>query len=160
LKNTNLASLVGQGDRPLAVFFEAPNCADCTTLHQKVLSDGATRALVKQLNNVQLNVFSDAPVTSVDGRRMTQRELASALDIGYTPSVVFYDRKGQEVFRIEGFLKTFHFQSAFDYVSSGAYLTQPNFQRYLSSRGEKLRELGFDTDIWGYQSAFPVDARP
>jgi thioredoxin-related protein len=108
------------------------------------------------MNNVQLNVYSDKPVTSVDGRRLTQKQLATELNISYTPSVVFYDVQGREVHRIEGFLKTFHFQSAFDYVLEKAYLTQPNFQRYLSSRGERLREQGYNTDIWGYKSAYPA----
>ena len=158
LDSHDLKSLVGRKGRPLALFFEAPACADCSTLHQKVLSDAATRALVEKMNNVQINVYADTPVTAVDGRRMTQKALANALDIGYTPSVVFYDEQGREVHRVEGFLKTFHFQSAFDYVLEKAYLTQPNFQRYLSARGERLREQGFDTDIWGYESAYPASS--
>ncbi len=156
IKNNDLQSLVGKENRPLAVFFEAPACEDCNIMHQKVLADPATRDLVKRMNNVQLNVFSDALVTTVDGKKTTQRKLAEALNIGFTPSVVFYDQNGREVHRIEGFLKTFHFQSAFDYVLEKAYLTQPNFQRYLSTRGQRLREQGFDTDIWGYQSAYPA----
>ena len=156
IQSADLASLIGKDDRPLAVFFEAPACAECQTTHQKVLSDAATRALVKQMNNVQINVYSDEPLIAPDGRRTTQRELARSLGIAYTPSVVFYDKDGAEVHRIEGFLKTFHFQSGFDYVLEGAYRTQPNFQRYLSARGERLREQGFDTDIWGYQSAYPA----
>jgi len=160
IKSNNLQHLAGRKNRPLAVFFEAPACQDCTIMHQKVLTDPATRSLVKGMNNVQLNVFSDAPITSVDGRQTTQRKLAEALHIGFTPSIVFYDQQGREVHRIEGFLKTFHFQSAFDYVLEKAYLTQPNFQRYLSSRGQRLREQGFDTDIWGYKSAYPANIKP
>jgi thioredoxin-related protein len=156
IQSADLPSLVGKAERPLALFFESPACADCKTMHQKILTDAATRALVKKMNNVQLNVYSDKPVTLVDGRRLTQKQLATELNISYTPSVVFYDVQGREVHRIEGFLKTFHFQSAFDYVLEKAYLTQPNFQRYLSSRGERLREQGFNTDIWGYKSAYPA----
>ncbi len=156
IKSNNLQSLVGKGNRPLAVFFEAPDCEDCKTMHQKVLVDPATRELVKRMNNVQFNVFSEAPVITVDGVKTTRRKLAEALHIGFTPSIVFYDQNGREVHRIEGFLKTYHFQSAFDYVLKKAYLTQPNFQRYLSARGQRLRQQGFDTDIWGYRSAYPA----
>jgi len=154
---SDLATLVKSSDRPLAVFFEAAPCSECETLHQRVLTDPATRAMVKRLNNVQLNIASDAVISTVDGRQMSQRDYANELNIGYTPSVVLFDSQGKEVHRIDGFLKTFHFQSAFAYVLEKAYQTQPSFQRYLSARGEKLREQGFDTDIWGYRSAYPAD---
>ncbi len=156
VRSNDLSSLIGPGKPMLAVYFESPSCEDCETLHQKVLTDPATRELVKKMNNVQLNVYSDEPIVGVDGKPVSAAALARQLDIGYTPSVVFYDSQGREVHRVEGFLKTFHFQSAFAYVLEKAYLTQPSFQRYLSSRGEQLREQGYDTDIWGYESAYPA----
>ena len=87
---------------------------------------------------------------------MSQRDYANELNIAYTPSVVLFDSKGRVVHRIDGFLKTFHFQSSLAYVIQRAYLEQPSFQRYLSARGEEIREKGFDTDIWGYKSAYPA----
>jgi len=53
-------------------------------------------------------------------------------------------------------LKTFHFQSTFAYVLEKGYVTEPSFQRYIAARGEKLREMGYDTDIWGYRSFHPA----
>ena len=54
--------------------------------------------------------------------------------------------------RIDAFLKTFHFQSVYAYVLEQAYIDEPSFQRYISARAEHLREAGYDTDIWGYDS--------
>ena len=54
--------------------------------------------------------------------------------------------------RIDAFLKTFHFQSVYAYVLDKAYLEVPEFQRYISARADHIREAGFDTDIWGYDS--------
>ena len=34
-----------------------------------------------------------------------------------------------------------------DYVASGAYLTQPNFQRYIDERADHLRELGIEVNL-------------
>ena len=62
------------------------------------------------------------------------------------------DREGQEVMRIGAFMKTFHFQSVYAYVLEQAYLEQPSFQRYIEARADHIREAGFDTDIWGYES--------
>ena len=83
-------------------------------------------------------------------RRRVRR--ARELGIDYTPSVVFFDRSGKEVMRISAFVKTFHFQSVYAYVLERAYLHEPEFQRYISARADHIREAGFDTDIWGYES--------
>ena len=139
-----------------AVYFESAGCEDCRLLHEKVLSDAPTRELVKKMVNVQMDINSDQPVKTVEGLTLSQRDYARRLNIGYTPSVVFYDPQGKEVHRIDGFLKTFHFQSSLAYVLEQGYLSQPSFQRYISERGEKLRALGFDTDIWGYESFHPA----
>ena len=52
--------------------------------------------------------------------------------------------------RIDAQMRTFHVQSVFDYVLSGSYKTELNFQRYISARADKIREKGIDVDIWAY----------
>ena len=148
-----LDQLVGLDDKPLAVFFESPDCENCRITHEKILSDAPTRSLVKQTNSVQFDINSDQLITTPAGDRIGVSDWATQLGITYSPSVVFFDRKGHEVMRIGAFLKTFHFQSVFAYVLEEGYLQEPSFQRYISARGERIREQGFDTDIWGYQSS-------
>lgn len=142
--------------RYLAVYFEAPGCEQCEILHKRVLTDAPTRKLIHDMDNVQVSIYSDKPIITPSGESLSQQQFATQLNIVYTPSVVFFNNSGEEVFRIEGFLKTFHFQSSLAYVLEQGYLSEPSFQRYISARGEKLREMGFDTDIWGYKSAFPA----
>ena len=154
--NYDLPSLLNRG-KPLAVFFEAANCDECRVLHERVLTDAPTRKLLTRLNNVQLDVMSERELVTPQGRSMSHKDYARQLDIGYTPSVVFFDEQGEEVFRIDGFLKTFHFQSSVDYVLEKGYIEQPSFQRYIAARGERLREQGYDTDIWGYESFHPAE---
>lgn len=157
LNNNDLASILTKADKPLAIYFESADCAECETMHNRVLTDVPTRQLVNEMNNVQLDVHSDSLLITVDGQQLSLRDYAKQLNIGYTPTVVLFDNQGKEVHRIEGFMKTFHFQSSLAYVLEQAYLSQPNFQRYISARGEKLRAQGYDTDIWGYESSYPVD---
>lgn len=152
LDESNLQKVVMASKQPLAVYFEAAVCAECKTLHERILQDDATRKLVLQANNVQLNVASDRKITTPDGRRTTPRQWARELGISYTPSLVFFDTAGSEVMRISAFIKTFHFQSVYAYVLEKAYLREPQFQRYIAARADHIRELGFDTDIWGYES--------
>ena len=152
LPDDDLAALASGSDKPLAVYFESQDCDECSILHERILTDQATRKLVLQADNVQLDVTSDRPLTTPAGKTTTARQWAQDLGIAYTPSVVFFDRSGKEVMRIGAFIKTFHFQSVYAYVLEKAYLSEPEFQRYISARAEHIREAGFDTDIWGYES--------
>ena len=134
-------------DKPLAVFFEQKDCAGCDRMHSNILHDPGTLKLIRNFNVVQLDRWDRTPVTTPDGRKTTARDWANDLGIGYVPSVVMFDA-GKEVIRVEAFLKDFHFQSVLDYVSSGAYRTQPNLQRFIRARADALREQGIVVDIW------------
>jgi thioredoxin-related protein len=152
LADSDLAALSAKSERPLVVYFESPDCSECRTMHQRVLADVATRNLVTQADNVQLDVGSSRSIVTPAGAVTTARQWALDLGISYTPSLVFFDASGKEVMRVEAFLKTFHFQSVYAYVLEKAYLEEPEFQRYISERADQIREAGFDTDIWGYES--------
>ena len=152
LAQTDLAKTISNSDRPLAVYFESPGCEECRTMHERILTDKATRKLVQQASNVQFDISSDQIVITPAGKQTSIRDWARDLGLNYTPSLVFFDQQGKEVMRIGAFMKTFHFQSVYAYVLEKAYLEEPEFQRYISARAEYIREAGFDTDIWGYDS--------
>lgn len=132
----------------IAVFFEQKDCPACDTLHRQVLSDKDTREVIRKVYNVQVDMWSNTPVVTPDGKRMTAREWARKLDVKYAPTIVLLDPQGKEIIRSEAFFKVFHTQGIFAYAESGAYKTEPSFQRYLSARAEHFREQGKDVDIW------------
>lgn len=138
----------GLRKKPLAVFFEQRICSPCDELHTGPLRDELTRKLIGQFDAVQLNLHGKRPVITPDGRKTTEGQWAEDLNVAFAPSIVFFDEKGEEVFRTEAYLKTFHIQSVFDYVAKKAYKTQPNFQRFLQARADSLRELGIEVDLW------------
>ncbi len=146
----DLSAIAAAGDGPVAVYFEQHQCDQCDNLHDKVLKDPATRELARRFHSIQLDMWSDTPVTTPDGTSTTARAWAAELGLTYAPSIVFFDRQGEEVMRIDGLLRTFHVQSVFDYVLEEAYVEQPSFQRYISARADRLREEGVDVDIWSY----------
>ena len=134
----------------LAVFFEKANCKNCDLLHEKTLKDQTTRNLVKQFTSIQLDRFSDTKVVLPNGTSSTAKKWANQLGISYLPAMVFFDPIGKEVMRIDAQMRTFHIQSVFDYVLSGAYKIELNFQRYISARADKIREKGINVDIFAY----------
>lgn len=134
--------------KPLAVFFEQKQCAACDELHAGALKLPQNLELLKRFDVARVNLHGSDPVLTPDGKRLAETQWAAALQVGYAPSVVFFDERGQEVFRVEAYLKSFHLQSALEYVASKAYREQPNFQRFIQVRAERLREQGATVDIW------------
>lgn len=138
----------GPGSKPLAIFFERPDCARCEGLHRGPMEADETRALLAGFDAVQLDAWSDTPVMTPDGRRTTAREWAEHLGVAYEPTIVYFDSRGTEVIRSEALFKTFHVQSMMDYVLSGAWHEEPSFQRYISARADRFLAKGIDVDIW------------
>jgi thioredoxin-related protein len=133
--------------RPLVVMFEQLNCKDCDELHEVVLRREPVAYSLTAFDAAIVDAYSKEPIQTPDGREIPAREWAAELGIEYTPSLVFFDAAGREVFRTEGYLKSFHIQGALDYVATGAYLLQPSFQRYLSARREALLARGIHVDL-------------
>ena len=154
-----LADRQRQSRRPLAIFFERHSCIQCDILHDQILIEPWTRQLIEQFDNILLNVASPIVVTTPSGTVTTAEEWAKTLEINYFPTIILFDPDGNEVVRIAAAFRTFHVQGLFDYVLSRAYLHEPSFQRYLSSRAERLREAGYDVDIWSYLLPVSSDQR-
>ena len=132
----------------LAVLFEQKHCAACDEIHARGFKDKATLALVDRFDVVRLELFGTTPLVTPQGRSATAEQWARQLKIAYTPTIVFFDTGGKEVFRIEAYLKPFHLASSFDYVASGAYRKQSNFQRFIQARAEKIRAAGGKVEVW------------
>lgn len=133
--------------RPRAVFFEQPDCAACDEMHATALKAGATRALLSRFDVYRLDVTSAVPVVSPAGEVTTAADWARKLNVSYTPSVILFDAAGREVFRVEAYVRTFHLQSALDYVASRAYASEPNFQRYIQARADTHRARGERVEV-------------
>lgn len=134
--------------RPLAVLFEQEVCAACDELHREGFAAPEMKSLVAQFDVARVTLFGTERLVTPDGRRLTAAEWARALGVAYTPTIVFFDAAGEEVFRIEAYLRPFHLASSFDYVASGAYRTEPSFQRYLQARAAKIRAAGGRVELW------------
>jgi thioredoxin-related protein len=134
--------------KPLLVMFEQQQCLACDELHTDIMQREVTRKEMEKLDIVLLDMWSKARVVTPDGRKLTAREWASELKIQNGPSLVFFNARGEEVFRAEAYLKAFHIQGVMDYVSSGGYLEQPSFQRWLSAKADRLEAQGIHVDLW------------
>ncbi len=143
---TSVTDLSSQ-KKPLLLMFEQRKCAACDELHLDILKRKESINLLSAFNVLVIDMWSHQIITTPSGQKMKVRDWAKQLDVKYAPSLLFFDDKGNEVFRADAYLKAFHTQSVMDYVSSGAYKTQSNFQRYIDERADHLREQGIEVNL-------------
>ncbi len=136
------------GAKPLAVIFETPYCSGCDELHREGFRRSAVKDQLVKFNVVRFALSESAEIISPSGTKLAAAEWARELKIAYTPSIVFFDAGGREVFRIEAYLRPFHLAGSLEYVSSGAYATEPSFQRFLQAKAKRMRARGETVDLW------------
>ncbi len=144
----NLTRVKKNTAKPLLVLFEQKQCPACDELHTDVFNRAETLGYLQKFDVVQLDMWSKKTrVNTPQDKNTTATKWADDLDIKYAPSMVFFNNQGEEVFRAEAYFKSFHLQSVLDYVSSESYKKQPNFQRWLEVRADKLREKGVEINL-------------
>ena len=143
----------------LVIFWEQRGCPYCAEMHRANLSKPEIAEYIqKNFLALQLNLYGSRTVTDFDGTELEERQLAQRWRINFTPALNFFPSdvaalngkvgSDAEAWRLLGYWKPFHFHATFVYVKSGAYRTEPNFQRWLSEYREKLRAEGKNVDLW------------
>jgi thioredoxin-related protein len=79
---------------------------------------------------VQLDIHADTPVITPAGRRTTAREWARSLGLFYTPSILFFDRHGREIMRVDSVVQFYRLRNVLNYINSRGYRTEPSYQRW------------------------------
>ncbi len=134
--------------KPLAVLFESPACGPCREAHAEGYARPSMQALLRRIDIARLLPGAPERLVAPDGRRVETRRWSRDLSIALHPTTVFFDDRGREVFRFDGTMRPFHLESAFEYVIEGAYRNEPQFQRYVQTRADRLRAAGRPVDLW------------
>ncbi len=136
------------GDKPLMVLFEQKECAACDEMHGDAFRRLLSGKLLKRFDVAVVDIQSKDMLQAPNGKMLSAKAWAKQSGIQYAPSMVFFDDSGREIFRTEAYLRPFHLQSAMDYIASGAYREQPEFQRFVQDRADHMREQGIEVDLW------------
>lgn len=137
-----LADTLKRGGRPMIVLFEQKECAACDEMHLEAFPRPEVKELLGKFDVARVDMASREPVQTPDGKTLAGRDWARGIGVFYTPSFVFFDRAGKETFRVEGYLRPFHLGSSLEYIASGAYKEQPQFQRFVEARAAARRAKG------------------
>lgn len=125
-----------------AVMFEYKGCDDCESLHQNTIARSMVYEQLESYQVVRFDASSDQQITLPDGSESTPADWVTALDVNYYPTTLLLDEAGVERFRIGGYVQSFHYATALEYVSTQGYKKFPEFQRFLNDRADRLRGKG------------------
>ena len=145
--------------KQVVIMWEQRGCPYCREMHRVNLRIPEIVDYIKaNFTVIQLNLWGDREVTDLDGKVTTEKKLARKYRVQFTPTLQFFPanidsaaRKpghDEEVWRLMGYWKPFHFLNSFRYVHDKAYVEQPNFQRGLQALAEKLQEEGKEVKLW------------
>jgi len=134
--------------RPVLVLYGYDGCKDCEELTREGFARPEVRELLAKFSVVRLDLAGARKVVTPQGEATSERRWARSLQVAYAPTMVFLDASGREVFRSEGYLRPFHLAATLDYVASGAWKSEPSFQRYLQGRADKARAAGRTVELW------------
>lgn len=120
---------------PLVVFFERRRCHACDVLHGGPLSDPRIIQRLGQFEVVQLDMWSNTPVLTPGGERLTAVQWAQKLGLFYAPTLVFFDERGKEIIRVDSVVRFFRLNNVLEYISSGGYREYATFQQWRRFQG-------------------------
>ncbi len=140
----DVAEATAAGKR-LAVIWEQEGCGSCRRLHEVNFQDPAVRAYLEQhFDLLTLNMYGETEVTAPGGTPMAEKDLAAELAINFTPTTIFYDAAGQEVFRVPGYSPPRFYLAAFLFVTEEGYKDPEHrglFARWVKANRARLDEI-------------------
>jgi thioredoxin-related protein len=119
-------------DKPLMVIFSQNQCHACEILHQEALQDKKILTRLNNFNIAQVNIWSDTPLVTPNGQKQTSREWAKSLDIFYTPSLVFFNQQGKEIFRADSIIRLYRLTGILQYIDEAIYKHNNSFVQWYS----------------------------
>lgn len=129
----DIVEAAANGKRVL-LYFHQDGCPYCNRLveHNFGQKDIAEQAR-KNFEVIAINMWGDREVVTVGGKLYTEKSLAEALGVNYTPTLLFFDEQGQVALRINGYYPPENFRVALNYVA-GHEEARGSFRDYLAVR--------------------------
>ena len=99
----------------LMLYFWQEGCPYCKRFVETTLADRAIQERTRRhFVAVALDLFGAREVEWVDGRRMSEKALAQALNVKATPTLLFLDEKGGIALRLVGYVPPERFAAALE----------------------------------------------
>lgn len=123
----DLKDAIKAGKQGLIVYFGQKDCAYCKAHLENNWGDIYISAYTqKHFDVVAIDIRGDRPVADINGKvYRTEKEFAVASRANFTPTLIFYNAKGEEALRLPGYHPPYQFFAALEYVVDGYYRNEP-----------------------------------
>ncbi len=115
--------IIPQKDHALLIV-ESRSCIYCKQLNKDIETNERLQSALKDLDLFRIMYENYTPVKANFGGKeieLSERELARFLNALSFPNLIFYDRTGNIILQIPGYLKPVQFVCIIDFVKTGAY---------------------------------------
>ncbi|MBK5939217.1 thioredoxin family protein [Halochromatium roseum] len=125
-----------EAGKRLILYFGQMRCPYC---HQLMDVNFGTEADIveytrRHFDITPIDIWGVAEVTDLRGRSMTERGFSLREQADFTPTLIFYDERGDEVLRLRGYYPPYQFRAALEYVADEHYQRE-SLRDYLA-RGD------------------------
>jgi thioredoxin-related protein len=128
--NDDIHDARAAGKFGIIVYFGQKRCAYCEKFFASLADSSIQHYLRKHFDVVPVDIWGIEEFIDTDGNSYSERELALRYQTNFTPSLVFYDRKGRPVHRLRGYYPPYQFGAVLHYVAEGFYHAE-KFRDYL-----------------------------
>ena len=129
-------SLIPSKDYALLIV-ESKSCIYCKQLDKDIKTEKSLQEALKDIDLFKILFESYTPVQANFGGQileMSENELARFLNATSFPNLIFYDKNGNIILQIPGYLYPSQLVCVIDYVKSGAYKSE-DVNSYLKKKG-------------------------
>lgn len=130
--------------RGLIIYFGRHDCPYCKAQLEK---NWGTPDIVTytraHFDVVAIDVLGNRLVTDLSGKELTEKEFAVANKAHFTPTLFFYDNRGQLALKLTGYRPPYQFRAALEFAADH-HQREGSFRSYLA-RAEPAYSYGTDT---------------
>lgn len=120
-------------DKVLVLLFAQAQCDDCREMHDLYFKRKDTVALLtKYFEVMRVDLAGNRRLTGLNGAKLSEVALAKSLGINQAPTMVFFDRSGEEILRYEEHLSPEDFtEGLLTFIGTHAYRQHASLQDWL-----------------------------
>lgn len=156
-EDVNEAAAAG---KRVMVLFHQDGCPYCNALVERNLSQRDIEQQVREnFDVVAINMWGDRDVVTVDGRPFTEKNFAAALKVQFTPTILFFNERGELALRLDGYLPPERFKLALDYVAQKKE-REIGYREYAAARAPAAASGELNAEAFCQQGAADLSRRP
>lgn len=130
----DLGEAVDEGKKGAFLLFTTQGCPYCDKFIKLSLGDSdIAKQVQRDFMSTGLEIFNDVEIVDFSGEEMAAKDFAKKAGVQFTPTIIFYDKKGKEVFQAIGYQSPKRFKHILNYVE-GEHYRKKDLHAYIKDQ--------------------------